>query len=103
MGKLNGDKMNENLDLVRRCLTLVSRIAARGASSPDHEHVSDTLFELSFALERHPYSAGTLRPPVSLKGIYFLQKLHEELDYIDSTSQGYTALDFLKFVNTSTW
>jgi len=95
--------MDKNLDLVRRCLTLISRVAARGASSPDPEHVSDTLFELSYALEKCSYDARTLEPPASLKGIYRLDKLHRDLDFIDSTSTGYTARDFLKFMNTSTW
>ena len=95
--------MDKNLDLVRRCLTLISRIAARGASSVDPEDASDILFELSYTLESYPYRAWILEPPISQKGIYQLHRLHEELDYADSTSTGYTARDFLKFVNTSTW
>jgi len=95
--------MDKNLDLVRKCLTLISRIAARGASSPDPDHVSDTLFELSCALETNPYGSGTLEPPISPKSIRQLERLHQELDFIDSTSTGYTARDVLKFMNTSTW
>jgi hypothetical protein len=95
--------MDKNLDLVRKCLTLISRIAARGAAAPDPEYVSDILFQLSYALETYPYSSRAFEPPVSPKSIYQLHKLHQELDEIDLTCTGYTARDFLRFVNTSTW
>jgi hypothetical protein len=95
--------MDKNLDLVRRCLTLISRIAARDASSSDPQDVSDFLAELTCALQRYPYAYGTLEPPISAKGIYSLQRLLEALDYTDSTSREYTASDFLRFANTSTW
>ena len=94
--------VDNNLDLVRRCLTIISRIAARGASSPDPDHVRDTLFELSHALQKCSYDARTLEPPASLGGFYRLLKLHQDLDFIDSTSTGYTARDFPNFANTST-
>ena len=42
--------MDEDLDLTKRCLTLISRIAARGACSPYPDHVADTLMELTYAL-----------------------------------------------------
>ena len=95
--------MDKNLDLVRKCLTLISRIAARGAAAQDPQYVSDILFQLSYALQTYPYSSRTLEPPISPKGIHQLHKLHQELDETDSMSTGYTVQDFLRFVNTSTW
>ena len=94
--------MDKNLDLVRKCLTLISRIAARGAAAQDPQYVSDALFQLSYALETYPYSSLMLEPPVSSKSIHPLHKLHQELDEIEM-STGYTVQDFLRFLNTSTW
>jgi hypothetical protein len=39
--------MMKNLEVIRKCLTLISRIAARGACSPDAQNVSD--LELTYA------------------------------------------------------
>jgi len=94
--------MDKNLDVVRKCLTLISRIAARGAAAQDSQYVSDILFQLSYALETSPYRSRMLEPPVSSKSIHQLHKLHQELDEIESLSPGYTVQDFLRFVNTST-
>jgi hypothetical protein len=94
--------MDKNLDLVRKCLTRISRIAARGAAAQDPQYVSDILFQLSYAFETYPYRSLMLEPPVSSKSIHQLHKLHQELDEIDSMSN-YTVQDFLRFVNTSTW
>jgi hypothetical protein len=94
--------MDKNLDLVRKCLTLISRIAARAAAAQDPQYVSDILFQLSYAFETYPYSSRMLEPPVSSKSLHQLHNLRRELDEIDSMT-GYTVQDFLRFVNTSTW
>ena len=93
--------MEDNLTLVRRCLTLISHIAARGARSTDEEHVHDTLYEL----------AGAMAELGSLKvGAYEatnhtgnLKRVHDELDFIDSTSEPLTAELILKYFTRSTW
>src|SRR5690242_3598578 len=93
------DEMDPNLKLVRRCLTLIGRIALRGANSPDTQNVLDTLFELSCFLSQYPFNPQL---PDSDKEIRDLRKLHQELDFIDSTSQEFTAHDMLKYATTST-
>jgi hypothetical protein len=54
--------MDDDLELVKRYLTLISRIAARGASSPDPDHIRDTLLEVCFALGKY---SGFGVPPFS--------------------------------------
>jgi hypothetical protein len=93
--------VDNELDLTRRCLVLISRIAARAAASPDADHVSDTLMELAIALERpkglQTGHSGDQHPARSL------DRIHQELNFIDSTSQEFTARDALKFALRSTW
>lgn len=87
-----------DIELVRKCLTLISRIAARSAASPDPEHVDDTLMELEYALRKSPFGTGTTGNRAD-----DLARLHQELDFIDSTSQGFTARDILKYAVRNTW
>ena len=98
---------DKDIELVRKCLTLISRIAARGACSPDIEHVRYTLMELGYALFK---SESTNSPTALLEGsismsrrIRDLEETHRELDFIDSTSQDFTAHDALKYATRGTW
>ena len=99
MEEIDGVRINtEDSDLIRRCLTLVSRIAARGACSPNLLHVADTLAELRIALvdpkrEEHPFHASGDE----------LDKIHHELDFIDSTSEEFTAFQVLRYAVRATW
>jgi hypothetical protein len=93
---MNG--IDEKLELTRKCLTLISRIAARSAASPDPEHVHDTLMELDYALRKSPHG-----PKKTGNHVYDLNRLHQELDFIDSTSQEFTAYDVLKYATRNTW
>jgi hypothetical protein len=86
--------VEKDLELVRRCLTLISRIAARGACSTDDEHVFDTLMELRVALHN---------PRVSPTKHQDIERVHHELDFIDSTSQPLMAELILKCSTRSTW
>ena len=90
-----GYKMEKTLELTRKCLTLISRIAARGACSPDPEHIVDTLMELTYALSEPLYSTRN--------GVRELDRMHRELDFIDSTFQEFTARHVLKYALRSTW
>jgi hypothetical protein len=94
--------MDTNLEVTRKCLTLISRIAARGACSPDAQNLADTLMELRCALlgPRHATDAwdAVLEPEKR-----DLDRIHRELDFIDSTSQNLNARDALKFTVRSTW
>ena len=89
------EEMDKKLELTRRCLTLISRIAVRGACSPDPQQVVDTLMELSYALFEERHSTGNrLRD---------LERMHYKLDYIDSTSEEFTARHVLQYAVRSTW
>ena len=89
--------MEENLELKRKCLTLISRIAARAAGSPDPDHVADTLMELAYALET-PH-----RDAERANSVGSFDRLYQELNYIDSTSQEFTAYHVLKYACRNTW
>jgi hypothetical protein len=95
--------MGKDLELVRKCLTLISRIAARGASSPDPAHVRDTLMELTYALERESDWTQPLAARVRPSSGRDLERLHGELDFIDATSQPLAANLILKCASRSTW
>lgn len=82
--------MENDVELTRKCLTLIGRIAVRGACSPDAQEVADTLMELTCAL-------------VERRQMRDLDRMHRDLDFIDSTSRGFTARDMLKFALQSTW
>jgi hypothetical protein len=56
--------MDKNLNLVRKCLTRISRIAARSAAAQDPQYVSDILFLLSYAFETYPYISRMFEQPV---------------------------------------
>ena len=97
----------EDIELVRKCLTLISRIAARGACSPDMDHVRDTLMELGSALLK---SQSTNMPTAISEGLISMSRrirdlegTHQELDFIDSTSQEFTAYHVLKYATRCTW
>ena len=94
--------MKENLDVIRRCLTLISRIAARGSCSPDSCHVADTLMELRFALVA-PRLGRDTHDQIVDPSDGELDKIHHELNFIDSTSQEFTAFQVLKYAVRSTW
>jgi hypothetical protein len=52
--------MDPNLDLIRQTLTLISRIAAQGASSRDAGDVTDFLFLLAYILQKCPFGGRAL-------------------------------------------
>jgi len=93
--------MDGDLDLTRRCLTLISRIAGRAAGSPHPDHAADALMELRGALLEPRPEAGT--PSVTGGPDRTLDRLHQTLDFIDSTSQEFTARHVLNYALRSTW
>jgi hypothetical protein len=94
--------MMNNLEVIRKCLTLISRIAARGACSADEQNVADTLMELTYAL-LEPRRSRDESDAVLEQEMRDLDRIHKELDFIDSTSQNLTASDAVKFAVRSTW
>ena len=92
--------MEPNLELVRKCLTLISRIAARGACSPIPQHVRDTLMEVTYALDRARNLIRSYIP--DFDDDCRLESLHKTLDDIDSTSEPMTAHLILKYLSRNT-
>jgi len=54
--------------------------------------------ELHYTQLTSPYEEETAH-----KDIRDLERLHQELDFIDSSSQEFTAYDVLKFATWNTW
>ncbi|MGO9113018.1 MAG: hypothetical protein ACLP9L_27620 [Thermoguttaceae bacterium] len=94
--------MDKNLELTSRCLTLISRIAARGACCPYSDEVADTLMELASALLEPRRDTDELGSVLERRG-RDLDQMHQRLDFIDSTSRDFTARDVLKYALQSTW
>jgi hypothetical protein len=95
--------MNWNLKAIRNCLALVSRIAARGACSPDTQQVVDTLMELTFVLADSRRSGDMSNTMLERCRVPNLIRMRDDLNEIDSTAQDFTASDALKFASRSTW
>jgi hypothetical protein len=81
------------VDTARECLTLIGRIAARGASSADPESISYALEELSQVLVERTRTEQRLFEPVPAYQIRDLDWLLEELDLVDSFSSSIEALE----------
>ena len=95
--------MESNINLVRRCLTLISRIAARGARSPFEEHICDTLMELTYALDQSRRRMEAEGDDFESPRTRTLKRLLEELEYIDSTSEPLKAQLVLKYMTRNMW
>ena len=83
--------MYEKLEDVRKCLSLISRITARGARCLDACNVVDALVELRLVL-----SPDVNEDPIHQ--IYSpspgqLDNLHDELEYLEWISQEYAGLE----------
>ena len=77
-------------ELARRCLSLISEMAGRGARSRDPEQIGYALQELTqVLLERTGHKDRVFEPvpPDQIKG---LAKLYEELDFVNGCSQALT-------------
>jgi hypothetical protein len=82
--------MDRDQELQQKCLTLISRIAARCAMRPDPQRVYDTLMELS------NYLRGSLTGSD-------LERMHSDLITMDSDVRENDPLEMLKFEVRSTW
>jgi hypothetical protein len=76
-----------NMCQARRCLTLIRDIAARGAMSQDPEQVGYALQELSQVLLERTGTEEIHFEPIPATMIGGLEKLLEELDFVDGSSQ----------------
>jgi hypothetical protein len=73
--------------LARKCLELIRNIADRGASSWDPELVGYALEELSQVLLERTGCDDRLFEPVNAGQIPDLDRLYEELAFVDGASQ----------------
>ncbi len=76
-----------NVELARKCLTLISEIASRGAHSHDPEQIGYALQELTQVLLERSGTEDRLYEPIPADQILDLPKLYEELDFVNSCSQ----------------
>ena len=77
--------------LARQCLALISDIAGRGACSENPEHVGYALQELTQVLFERTGSEARVFEPLSADEIQDLRRLIEELDFVNSASEGMIA------------
>jgi len=96
--------MDKYLELRKRCLTLISRIAARAASSPYPGHARISLWELNYVLRESPYVSDDDDENLNADDeLNKLDNLYKLLKFIDADSETYTAYHVLKFATRSTW
>jgi hypothetical protein len=80
-----------NLDLAKKCLALIRDVAARGACSEDPDLIGYSLQELTQVLLERTGTEERLFEPVPPHRIHDLEKLYEELAFVDSSSQSMAA------------
>jgi len=73
--------------MARRCLSLISEIAGRGARSRDPEQVGYALQELTQVLFERTEQDDRVLEPVASDQIKGLTKLYDELDFVNGCSQ----------------
>jgi hypothetical protein len=74
------------IEMARECLRLISRIATRGACSGNSEDIGYALEELSQVLLERTGSQDRRFEPVPADQLCDLNRLHEELDFVESCS-----------------
>ena len=76
-----------NVEVARRCLGRIADVARRGESSSDPGFVGYSLQELSQVLLERTGAEDRVFEPISAEEIDGLEKLHEELEFVDALSQ----------------
>jgi hypothetical protein len=85
--KLTIRPSESNVRRARQCLAMIRDIAGRGALAQDPEHVGYALQELSQVLLERTGTEDRYFEPISATLIGGLEKLYEELDFVNGTSQ----------------
>ena len=75
------------IERAQDCLRLISKIALRGACSTDPDQIGYALQELSQVLVERTGRQGRVFEPVPAHEIEGLEKLLEELDFVDRETQ----------------
>ncbi|SRR5260370_26647655 len=79
--------INRNrIELARKCLRLISELAARGARSQNPENIGYVLQELSQVLLERTGAEARVFEPVAADQLLDLTALHTELDWINGGS-----------------
>ena len=84
---LPAESAESNLKRARQCLGLIRDIAARGALTQDPDRVGHALQELTQVLIERTGSQEIYFEPVPATLIEGLDKLYEELDFVNDCSQ----------------
>jgi hypothetical protein len=93
----------KRIETARKCLSLISRIAARGACSECPDEIGYALEELSQALFERTGSDRIMFLPVPANEIRGLDQLLVELGFIDSGSSELGAANPVKGAPHGTW
>jgi hypothetical protein len=97
-----GLKMEKDFELVRKCLALVSHIAAKGASTPDGMHIIGILNWLTMALQHFRGLKIRKTGYLDLRDMGSDEELYQNLLALDEGLQRVPARDFLKLASRST-
>ena len=76
----------DRIELARKCLRLIGRIAERGARSQNPEIIGYALQELSQVLVERTGTEERVFEPVDADQLHDLRRLHGELDFVDVSS-----------------
>src|SRR5712672_2390268 len=82
-GSLTGE---DRIELAKKCLRLIGRIAERGARSQDPEIIGYAIQELSQVLLERTGTEDRVFEPVDADQLHDLSRLHTELDWVDGSS-----------------
>jgi hypothetical protein len=82
---------SDRIELAKKCLTLISNIAQRGASSEDPEQIGCALQELTQVLFERTGNHERLFEPIPANEIQDLDYLCSELDFVESCSTSIAA------------
>ncbi len=79
--------LQKNIDLARQCLAKIRDIAERGVFAEDPDQVGFALQELSQVLIERTGRVEREFEPIPADQIFGLEKLLEELEFVDSGSE----------------
>ena len=87
---------SSNLELARTCVALIRDIAGRAVSSGNPEHIGYALQELTQVLLERTGTEERIFEPVPADRLHNLQRLHTDLDFVDSMLQDMIAASRLE-------
>ncbi len=93
---MTNDKSITRIDTARKCLTMITRIASRGAASDNPLYIGYALEELSQVLFERTGSEERIFEPVSANLIRDLDWLLDELLFVDTYSFSKPTADPMK-------